>query len=87
MDFLENFQFHQNIGTVCMYVRHRGFEDEEDDKACFKSLRTSCVPNFGQKPVFSHLPLVKNMDFLVYLWISDPSRAIHATSYCMGSPL
>ena len=42
------------------------FEDEEDDKEGFRSLRPSFMPNFGQKPVFGHVRRPKNVQFLAY---------------------
>ena len=41
------------------------FEDEEDDKAGFRSLRLSFMPNFGQKPVFRPARRPKIMDIVV----------------------
>ena len=66
MNSLVYFRFHLNIGMLGMYVGV--FEDEEDDKAGFRSLRPSCMPNFGQKPVFGHVGRPKNVDFLVSIF-------------------
>ena len=41
------------------------FEDEEHDKAGFRSLRPSFRPNFGQKPVFRLARRSEIMDIIV----------------------
>ena len=41
------------------------FEDEDHDKAGFRSVRPSFMPNFGQKPIFRPARRPKNMDIIV----------------------
>ena len=45
----------------------RVFEDEEHDKAGFRSPRPSLMPNFGQKPVFRPARRPKIIDIIVDL--------------------
>ena len=49
----------------------RVFEDEEHDKAGFRSLRPSFMPNFSQKPVFRPTRRPKNHGYYSIFSISS----------------